>query len=161
MPSFDVVSEISKPELKNAVDNASRELSTRFDFRGVDASFSLNDDGIMMKAEGDFQLKQMMNILIEKLGKRKIDPHAVDFTGTPEQSGKTWSQLIKLREGIDREMGKKIVKAIKDSKLKVQAQIDGDAVRVTGKKKDDLQAVIALLRGQDFVQPLQYNNFRS
>ena len=152
MPSFDVVSEISKPELKNAVDNASRELSTRFDFRGVDASFSLNDDGILMKAEGDFQLKQMMNILIEKLGKRKIDPHAVDFTGTPEQSGKTWSQLIKLREGIDREMGKKIVKAIKDSKLKVQAQIDGDAVRVTGKKKDDLQAVIALLRGQDFGQ---------
>ena len=139
----------------------SRELSTRFDFRGVDASFSLNDDGILMKAEGDFQLKQMMNILIEKLGKRKIDPHAVDFTGTPEQSGKTWSQLIKLREGIDREMGKKIVKAIKDSKLKVQAQIDGDAVRVTGKKKDDLQAVIALLRGQDFGQPLQYNNFRS
>ena len=156
MPSFDVVSEISKPELKNAVDNASRELSTRFDFRGVDASFTLNDDGILMKAEGDFQLKQMMNILIEKLGKRKIDPHAVDFTGTPEQSGKTWSQLIKLRE-----MGKKIVKAIKDSKLKVQAQIDGDAVRVTGKKKDDLQAVIALLRGQDFGQPLQYNNFRS
>ena len=99
MPSFDVVSEISKPELKNAVDNASRELSTRFDFRGVDASFSLNDDGIMMKAEGDFQLKQMMNILIEKLGKRKIDPHAVDFTGTPEQSGKTWSQPHKAPRG--------------------------------------------------------------
>ena len=159
MPSFDIVSEVDKQEVVNAVDQANRELSTRFDFRGVDAKFALNDLSIEMKAEADFQLQQMFDIMLGKLVKRGIDVSCLDVSGV-NKSGKTASKFINLKQGIDAPLGKKIVKLIKDKKLKVQAAIQGDQVRVTGKKRDDLQSVIAMLREADLEMPLQFNNFR-
>ncbi|GLR71270.1 YajQ family cyclic di-GMP-binding protein [Agaribacter marinus] len=159
MPSFDIVSELDSVEVKNAVDNANRELSTRFDFRGVDASFEYNKETVTLVAEGDFQLQQLQDMLRNACSKRNVDARAI----TPEQverTGKTHKQVISFKQGIDHELGKKINKLIKDKKMKVQSSIQGDQVRVTGKKRDDLQAVMALLRGEDFGQPLQFNNFR-
>ena len=159
MPSFDVVSEIDTHELKNAVDQAIRELSQRFDFKGTDAEFELEDTTVTMSAPADFQLKQMLEILKLKIAKRGIDVSCLEVQD-PVINLATAKQLVVLRVGIDQDTGKKIARLVKDSKLKVQAQIQGDKVRVTGKKRDDLQEAIASLRKAKFDVPLQFNNFR-
>ncbi|WP_159656688.1 YajQ family cyclic di-GMP-binding protein [Vibrio atypicus] len=160
MPSFDIVSEIDTVELRNAVDNASRELTTRFDFRGVDASFELQkDESVRLNAEGEFQLKQLRDMLRSHLTKRGVDANAMEAKGE-EASGKNWHQIVVFKQGIETPMAKKIVKLIKDKKLKVQASIQGEKVRVTGKKRDDLQATIATIREAELGQPFQYENFR-
>ncbi|MGY0616138.1 YajQ family cyclic di-GMP-binding protein [Vibrio sp. FJH11] len=159
MPSFDIVSEIDTVELRNAVDNANRELSTRFDFRNVNASFELVEENVKMSAEGEFQLKQMRDILRGHLAKRSIDANAMD-SKNPEATGRNWHQNIAFHQGIDTPTAKKLVKLIKDAKLKVQASIQGDKVRVTGKKRDDLQATIAAIREAELGLPFQFNNFR-
>jgi uncharacterized protein YajQ (UPF0234 family) len=159
MPSFDVVSEIDHHELSNAVDQANREVTTRFDFKGTDSSFELKEAVITMKTESDFQLDQMLDVLYSKMTKRGIDLDAVEL-GEPVIMAKTATRTVTVREGIDTELGKKIVKEVKASKIKVQASIQGDQVRVTGKKRDDLQQVIALLKGADLGLPLQFKNFR-
>ncbi|MGQ8367309.1 YajQ family cyclic di-GMP-binding protein [Glaciecola sp. 1036] len=159
MPSFDIVSELDNVEVKNAVDNANRELATRFDFRGVDASIEFANEVVTLKAEGDFQLQQLQDILRNSCAKRNVDPRAIK-PGDKDHTGKTHKQTISFVQGIDHEMGKKINKLIKDNKLKVQSSIQGDQVRVTGKKRDDLQSVIAILKAEDFGQPLQFKNFR-
>ncbi|MCG8155582.1 YajQ family cyclic di-GMP-binding protein [Brenneria goodwinii] len=162
MPSFDIVSEIDMQEVRNAMDNATRELSTRWDFRNVPASFELNEKSQSIKAasESDFQVQQLVDILREKLMKRGIEGGALDVPEEMEHSGKTYSVDAKLKQGIESALAKKIVKLIKDSKLKVQAQIQGEQVRVTGKSRDDLQSVMALVRGADLGQPFQFTNFR-
>jgi hypothetical protein len=159
MPSFDVVSEIDTHELTNAVDQAIRELSQRFDFKGTDAKFELEDTTVTMSAPADFQLKQMLEILKLKIAKRGIDIACLEVKD-PVINLATAKQLVVLRVGIDQDTGKKIARLVKDSKLKVQAQIQGDKVRVTGKKRDDLQEVIAACKGEDFGIPLQFKNFR-
>lgn len=159
MPSFDVVSEVDSHEVTNAVDQASRELQTRFDFRGVEAKFQRNDDVIRITAEADIQLDQMMDILRAKFVKRGIDPKVLE-PGDQEHIGKLLHKNIRIQEGIESLLAKKIVKMIKDKKMKVQAQIQGDQVRVTGKKRDDLQQVMAMLKESDLDVPLQYTNFR-
>jgi uncharacterized protein YajQ (UPF0234 family) len=159
MPSFDIVSELNDVDVKHAVDNANRELSTRFDFRGVQASFEFKDEIVIMKAEGDFQLKQMADMLRNCCVKRGVDTSAMDIQEM-DITGKNYKQHIAFKQGIEQPVAKKIVKVIKDNKLKVQASIQGDQLRVTGKKRDDLQTAIALLKGEDFGQPLQFNNFR-
>ncbi|WP_025674899.1 YajQ family cyclic di-GMP-binding protein [Salinivibrio socompensis] len=159
MPSFDIVSEIDKVELKNAVDNANRELATRFDFRGVEASFDLDKEAVKVIAEADFQVNQMMDMLRSNLAKRGVDARAMD-SQEMVHSGKSFSQLVKFKNGIETPVAKQITKAIKDAKMKVQTQIQGEQVRVTGKKRDDLQAVIQLIKDSDFEQPFQFENFR-
>lgn len=159
MPSMDVVSEINLEEVRNAVENSTRELATRFDFRGVEASFEWKNPNVVAKAESDFQLKQMVDMLRNQLSKRKIDAKALTLSSL-EHSGKTYTQNIAFKEGIEQPVAKKIVKLIKDSKLKVQASIQGEQVRVTGKKRDDLQAVMQLIRNEDLEQTFQFNNFR-
>jgi len=159
MPSFDIVSEVELHELTNAVDQANRLISNRFDFKGVDASFERNDHQVTLTAEGNFQLQQMVDILRSALMKCKIDPEAMDV-GQEQSSGKGVKQIVTLKHGLESDLAKKIVKKIKDEKMKVQASIQGNSVRVTGKKRDDLQQVMALLRGAEMGQPLQFNNFR-
>ena len=159
MPSFDIVSEIDLEEVRNATDNCNRELSTRYDFRNVEASFEWKSPIVTLKAEGDFQVKQMLDILRNQLVKRKVDPQAMQISD-PEFSGKKCSQQVSFKEGIEKDDAKKVVKLIKDAKLKVQASIQGEQVRVTGKKRDDLQAVMQLLREAEIGIPLQFNNFR-
>jgi uncharacterized protein YajQ (UPF0234 family) len=159
MPSFDVVSEIDSHELTNAVDQASRELSQRFDFKDTGAEFELEETTVTMSAPAEFQLKQMLEILKLKIAKRGIDIVCLDVQ-EPLVNLAVAKQLVALRHGIDQETGKKVMRLIKDSKLKVQAQIQGEKVRVTGKKRDDLQEAIALLRKSTFEVPLQFNNFR-
>jgi len=162
MPSFDIVSEIDMQEVRNAVENANRELSTRFDFRNVSASIELNEKAQIIKVttESDFQVKQLVDILREKLLKRGIEGAALEVPEQIEHSGKSWSLDAKLKQGIETDMAKKIVKLIKDSKIKVQAQIQGEEVRVNGKSRDDLQSAIALVRGGNLGQPFQFKNFR-
>lgn len=159
MPSFDVISEVDQHELTNAVDQANRELGTRFDFKGVDAKFVLEDQVITQSAPSDFQLKQMTDILRARLVARSIDARCLEF-GDVETNLAGARQKITVKQGIERELAKKIQGAIKDAKLKVDTQINGDKLRVIGKKRDDLQATIALLRGAEFERPLQYDNFR-
>ena len=159
MPSFDVVSEIDHHELANAVDQANREVTTRFDFKGTDSSFELKETAITMKTESEFQLDQMLDVLYSKMTKRGIDLDAVELD-EPVIMAKTATRSVTVREGIDTELAKKIVKEVKGSKIKVQASIQGDQVRVTGKKRDDLQQVIALLKGAELDLPLQFKNFR-
>lgn len=160
MPSFDIVSEIEVNEVQNAVDNANREIKSRFDFRNVDATFSLDNDNIKMEADADFQINQMVDILRDKAAKRGIEPSSLDMSKEIEHSGKRYSKSVPLKQGIETDLAKKIVKMIKDSKIKVQTQIQGDSIRVTGKKRDDLQEVIALIRKAELGQPFQFNNFR-
>ncbi|CBA28607.1 YajQ family cyclic di-GMP-binding protein [Cronobacter turicensis] len=162
MPSFDIVSEVDMREVQNAVENATRELETRFDFRNVTASFELNEKNqtIKVTSESDFQVNQLLDILRAKLLKRGIEGSSIEVPEEFEHSGKNWSVEAKLKQGIDSAMAKKIVKLIKDSKMKVQAQIQGEQVRVTGKARDDLQQTIALVRGGNLGQPFQFNNFR-
>ena len=159
MPSFDIISEVEAVELRNAVDNANRELSTRFDFRGVEASFDYKDESVKLTAQDDFQLKQMRDILRSNLTKRNVDPNAMEAKAA-DQTGRTWHQTVIFKQGIETDVAKKIVKLIKDNKVKVQAAIQGDKVRVTGKKRDDLQAVMALVRSAELGQPFQFDNFR-
>ncbi|MBB3184743.1 hypothetical protein FHR95_002317 [Halomonas fontilapidosi] len=160
MPSFDIVSEFDKHEASNAVDQANREIQTRFDFKGVTASFELNGETVSLEAEVDFQLKQMLDVLRNKLIARGIDARCMDVQ-EPQLSGVRARQEVILKQGLDQKEAKDVVKRIKESKLKVQAQIQGEKVRVTGKKRDDLQAVMALLRGEGGPDlPLQFDNFR-
>ena len=159
MPSFDIVSEVDVHQLTNAVDQAGRIVANRFDFKGVDASFEREERAVTITAEAEFQVDQMQDMLRSALIKCDIDPKAMEI-GEAVPSGKVVKQSVQLRHGIDSDTCKKIVKAIKDTKMKVQAQIQGDQVRVTGKKRDDLQKVMALLREMDLDIPLQFNNFR-
>lgn len=159
MPSFDVVSELDMHEVANAVDQANREVGTRFDFKGSNARYERKEAEIELHAEVDFQLKQMLDILKDKLSRRGVDVACLEVKD-PELALKQARQKVILRQGLDSVLAKDIVKRIKDAKLKVQASINGDKVRVTGKKKDDLQEVIALLRGAELELPLQFNNFR-
>lgn len=158
MPSFDVVSELDKHELTNALDNANKELERRFDLRGK-CSLEFKDKTATLSAEADFMLEQLLDIVRASLIKRKIDSQCMEIKDA-YASGKLVKQEVSFREGIDKELAKKIVSHIKEAKLKVQAAIQGEQVRVTGKKRDDLQETIASLRGKDFGMPLQYNNFR-
>lgn len=162
MPSFDIVSEIDLQEVRNAVENAERELTSRWDFRNIKASFEFNEKNASVKvaSESDFQVNQLIDILREKMAKRGIDGAALNVPEEMEHSGKTYSVEVTLQEGIETAMAKKLVKLIKDSKLKVQSQIQGEQVRVTGKSRDDLQAVMTLVRGAELGQPFQFNNFR-
>jgi len=159
MPSFDVVSEVNHHELSNAVDQANREVTTRFDFKGTGSNFELGGNLITMNTESEFQLQQMYDILCSKLVKRGVDIACLEL-GTPNIQLKTATQEVTVREGIDTAEAKKMVKLIKDRKLKVQAAIQGDQLRVTGKKRDDLQEVIASLKEGKFTMPLQFKNFR-
>ncbi|MBV2090299.1 MAG: YajQ family cyclic di-GMP-binding protein [Candidatus Thiodiazotropha sp. (ex. Lucinisca nassula)] len=159
MPSFDIVSEVDLQEVRNAVDQANREIGTRFDFKGVDAQFEQNESEINLKAEQEFQLNQMMDILRQKLVKRGVDVAAMDIQ-EPQTSLNAARQAVKIKQGIETDIAKKMVKEIKASKLKVQAQIQGEQLRVSGKKRDDLQQVITLMRESDYGLPLQYQNFR-
>jgi len=159
MPTFDIVSETDLQEVRIAVDQANREIGTRFDFKGVKASFELADGKILMTAEQEFQLQQMMDILRQKLVKRSVDLKALD-PKDPVTSLNAARQEILLKQGLDSDTAKRMVKFIKAGKLKVQAQIQGDQLRVTGKKRDDLQEAIALLRADDWGLPLQFTNFR-
>lgn len=159
MPSFDVVSEVDTHELTNAVDQANRELSTRFDFKGVEAKFELDDKFINQSAPSEFQLKQMQDILRARLIARGIDGRCLEF-GDIETNLAGARQKITVQQGIEQKLAKKIVAAIKDAKLKVEAQINGDKLRVNGKKRDDLQTAIALLKASEFERPLQFENFR-
>lgn len=159
MPSFDVVSEVDLQEVRNAVDQANREVGTRFDFKGVDAKFEQSETEITLQAEQEFQLNQMMDILRQKLVKRKVDIGCMDIKD-PESSLNAARQRVVIKQGIDTDSAKKMVKQIKGSKIKVQAQIQGEQVRVTGKKRDDLQQVMGILREADYGLPLQFTNFR-
>jgi uncharacterized protein YajQ (UPF0234 family) len=160
MPSFDVVSELDKHEVTNAVDNAIKELDRRYDLKGKGSfEFTEKDLLIKMTAEEGFQLEAMIEILKLALVKRKIDVQCLELKD-PFASGKVMKQEATLKEGIDKELAKKIVAHIKEAKLKVQAAIQGEQVRVTGKKRDDLQEAIAALRVKEFGMPLQFNNFR-
>ncbi|MDF0533825.1 YajQ family cyclic di-GMP-binding protein [Shewanella sp. A32] len=160
MPSFDIVSEVNAVELRNATDNSRRELDSRFDFRGVEYDVELKDFVITLSSESDFQCKQMVDILRTQLSKRNVDPKAMEVDEKIIHTGKTFALKVRFKQGVETETAKKLVKLIKDSKLKVQAQIQGDSVRVTGKKRDDLQAVMALARNAELGQPFQFNNFR-
>jgi hypothetical protein len=159
MPSFDVVSEVNQHELSNGIDQANREVTTRFDFKGTGSSFDLADQVISMNTESEFQLQQMYDILCNKLVKRGIDIACLE-KGEAVIQARTATQTIKVNEGIDTLTAKKMVKLIKQGKTKVQAAIQGEQLRVTGKKRDDLQAVIAMLKAADVEIPLQYKNFR-
>ncbi|MDN4502290.1 YajQ family cyclic di-GMP-binding protein [Alteromonadaceae bacterium BrNp21-10] len=159
MPSFDIVSEINDVEVKNAVDNSNRELDTRFDFRGVEASFEYVESTVVLKADADFQLQQLTDILRANCVKRGVDAGSMESKDI-ERSGRTVKRTIVFKQGIEQPTAKKLIKAIKDSKIKVQASIQGDQVRVTGKKRDDLQQAMAVVREADLGQPFQFNNFR-
>jgi len=159
MPSFDVVSEVNHHELSNAVDQANREVTTRFDFKGTGSNFELAGNLVTMHTQSEFQLQQMYDILCNKLVKRGVDIACLEL-GEPIIHLKTATQVVTVREGIDTAEAKKMVKLIKDRKMKVQPAIQGDQLRVTGKKRDDLQAVIALLKEGKFAMPLQFKNFR-
>ena len=160
MPSFDTVCEPNMVEVKNAVDNAAKEIGTRFDFKGTSAAIEIKDKEITLHGDADFQLQQVMDILVGKLAKRNVDVRFLDKGDVQKAGGDKVRQVVKVRSGIESDQAKKIQKLVKDSKLKVQASIQGDAVRVTGAKRDDLQSVIAMLRKDVSEAPLDFNNFR-
>lgn len=159
MPTFDVVSDFDAHEASNGVDQANREVTTRFDFKGTGSKFELDKEVITLTSQTSFQLQQMMDILRQKIAKRGIDISCLDEQ-TPEYSGSVAKQRIILKKGIETDLAKKLVKLIKESKLKVQTAIQGDKLRITGKKRDDLQAAISLIKEAGIEQPLQYENFR-
>jgi hypothetical protein len=160
MPSFDTVCEPNMVEVKNAVDNSAKEIGTRFDFKGTSAAIELKDKEITMFGDAAFQLVQVEDILTSKLAKRNVDPRFLDKGEVQKIGGDKVKQVLKVRSGIEAEQAKKITRAIKDSKLKVQAAIQGDAVRVSGAKRDDLQAAMALIRKEIPDLPLSFDNFR-
>ncbi|MGI9205163.1 MAG: YajQ family cyclic di-GMP-binding protein [Woeseiaceae bacterium] len=159
MPSFDVVSEFDAHEASNAVDQANREVSNRFDFKGTGSKYVLEDNVISLTSQTDFQLKQMLDILRQKLSKRGIDIACLKEE-EPEVTGSEARQKVIMRQGLETSLSRELVKKIKSSKIKVQSAIQGEKLRISGKKRDDLQAVIALLKEQDCELPLQYDNFR-
>ncbi|KKN62353.1 hypothetical protein LCGC14_0512650 [marine sediment metagenome] len=160
MPSFDIVSEVDKHELTNAVDQANRELANRFDFRGTDAKVEQSDKVLTLHADSDFQLDQLLDILRLKIVKRGIDISCLEVKDSVG-NGKMRKQQVNVREGIESDLARTLVKLMKEKTIKVQSAIQGDSVRVTGKKRDDLQSVMALLKGHEKVDmPLQFNNFR-
>jgi cyclic-di-GMP-binding protein len=160
MPSFDTVCEPNMVDVKNAVENAAKEIATRFDFKGSSAAVELKDKEITMFGDADFQLQQVEDLLRAKLTKRNVDARYLDVEKIQKIGGDKVKQIAKVREGIEAEMAKKIVKVLKDSKMKVQASIQGDSVRVTGAKRDDLQAAMALIKKDIEDIPLTFNNFR-
>jgi len=160
MPSFDIVSEVNRVELRNAIDQANKEIANRFDFKGSDARVEQEDTVLTLYADDDFKLSQVYDVLVGKLAKRGVDVRSLEKGKAEKIGGDKVKQRITVRTGVDQELGKKLVKLIKDSKLKVQATIQGDAVRVSGGKKDILQDVIALVRKAVTDFPLQYQNFR-
>ncbi len=159
MPSFDVVSDFDAHEASNGIDQANREVTTRFDFKGTGSKYELDGQVISLTSQSDFQLQQMLDILRQKLARRSIDIACLEEK-EPEFSGSEARQQVILRKGIDSDLARKLVKIVKGSKLKVQAAIQGDQLRITGKKRDDLQAVISLLKNTEVDLPLQYENFR-
>jgi cyclic-di-GMP-binding protein len=159
MPSFDAVSELNSHEVANAVDQANRELAQRFDFKDSGARFELQELTVTLHAQVDFQLKQMLEILKLRLSKRGVDLVCLEVKEAQTTLSSAQQEVV-LRHGIDQETGKQIARLVKDSKLKVQASLQGDKVRITGKQRDDLQAAMALLRGAKLTMPLQFNNFR-
>lgn len=159
MPSFDIVSKVDHHEIANAVDQSIREVTNRFDFKGVNATFELTDNEITLKAPSDFQVQQMLDILRNKMVKRGIDTRSLDIE-SPNINLSETRQKITVRQGIESDIAKKITKFIKTHLNKVQATIEGDKIRVSGKKRDDLQATIAALKNESFGLPLQFENFR-
>ena len=160
MPSFDIVSQVNQVELRNALDQANKEISTRFDFKGSDARVEHKDKELTLYADNDFKLKQVTDVLTAKLSRRGVDVRALKFGNVEKVSGDKVKQIATLRDGIEQELAKKIVRELKDSKLKVQASIQGDAVRVSGAKKDELQSAIALVKKAVTEVPVQFGNFR-
>lgn len=160
MPSFDIVSEIDMQEMDNSVNQVKKELNTRFDFKGSNSSIELEDEGIVVTGDSVNRVNTITEILRARLVKRSLDPKCLDYAEMEDASGGNKRQRIAIKKGISSELAKKIVKKIKDEKMKVQAAIQGEQVRVTGKKRDDLQAVMALIRGMDADRPLSYTNFR-
>lgn len=160
MPSFDIVSEINEVELRHAVENSVREVGTRFDFRGVEATIELKELTVTLRSESDFQVRQLEDLFRNHCTKRNLTTAGVDIEDKPIHSGKFYSLNMTFKQGIDQPTAKEIVKFIKESKAKVQSSIQGDKIRVTGKKRDDLQDTIALLKNSDIELPLQYENFR-
>lgn len=160
MPSFDTVCEPNMVEVKNAVDNAAKEIATRFDFKGTSATIELKDKDITLIGDAEFQLTQIDDILRNKLTKRSVDVRYLDVGDVQKMGGDKVKQVVKVKNGIESEQAKKITRLIKDSKMKVQAAIQGDAVRITGAKRDDLQAAMALIKKDLPEMPLSFNNFR-
>jgi cyclic-di-GMP-binding protein len=160
MPSFDIVSRTELPEVDNAIQGAMREIGTRYDFKGSHCTIERTEETIVMRADDDMKLRQMQELLRGYLARRKVEVGAFDFQKPESASGNTLRQTVLIKQGIERELAQKIVKAIKEAKLKVQAAIQGDELRISGKKRDDLQDAIALIKRQDIEQPLQYVNFR-
>ncbi|MBA2652687.1 MAG: YajQ family cyclic di-GMP-binding protein [Tatlockia sp.] len=160
MPSFDIVSETNEVELRHAVENALREMGTRFDFRGVESSIELKEMVVTLKSESDFQVRQLEDLFRNHCTKRSVDAAGVEMEDKPVHSGKTYSLSMTFKQGIDQPTAKEIVKLFKDNKLKIQASIQGDKVRVTGKKRDELQEAIAFLKKSEINIPLQFENFR-
>lgn len=159
MPSFDVVSKIDAHELTNALDQVNREVAKRYDFRGSDTGAEQSEFDLLLHAPNEFQLGQLLDIVKTKFAGRQIDLRSLEY-GPVETNVAQARQKITVRQGVSKELGKKVIKAVKDSRLKVQAAIQGDEVRITGKKRDDLQAVIAVLKAEEFDMPLQYVNMR-
>ncbi len=160
MPSFDIVSRTDLQEVDNAVQGAGREMATRYDFKGSNCSIERTDETLVIRADDDFKLKQVQEMLRGYLARRKVDAGAFDF-GKPEKaSGNSLRQTVTIKQGIERDLAQRVVKAVKGAKLKVQVSIQGDELRISGKKRDVLQSVIALVKGLDITQPLQYVNFR-
>ena len=160
MPSLDIVSQVDSAEILNASENTNREIAKRFDFRGVKASALFTNDVVTISAEADFQCQQLLDIFRDQLIKRKIEPSVMIFDEKALHSGKTFSIQVSFKNGISGEVSKSIVKMIKGQKLRVQAQVQGDQVRVTGKKRDDLQRVMTLVREGELGQPFQFKNFK-
>lgn len=160
MPSFDIVSEIDKVKLRHSVDNAVREMNTRFDFRDVESSIELNDLTVTLRTESDFQVRQLEDLFRTQCSKQNVDTAGTELEEEPVHSGKFYSLNMVFKQGIDQATAKELVKLIKESKVKVQASIQGDKVRVNGKKRDDLQETIALLKNSEIKLPLQFENFR-
>ena len=160
MPSFDIVSKTDLPEVDNALQGARREIETRYDFKGSHCSIERSAETLTINADDDFKLKQVQELLRGHMAKRKVDTRAFDFQKPEKASGNSLRQTVVIQQGIDRELAQKIVKAVKAAKLKVQVAIQGDELRVSGKKRDDLQDAIALVKDQKIDHPLQYVNFR-
>ena len=160
MPSFDIISQVNQVEVRNALDQANKELTTRFDFKGSDARAELADKTLTLFADDEFKMKQVIDIVVGKLTKRGVDIRALKYGDVEKVSGNKVKQVVTIRVGVDQDLAKKIVKLVKDSKMKVQASIQGDTVRVSGGKRDDLQAAIALVKKSITDFPLQYDNFR-
>ena len=160
MPSFDIVSEVNQVEVRNAIDQANKEISTRFDFKGSDARVEYDGKALTLFADDDFKVRQVTDIVVARLAKRQVDVRSLKYGDTEKISGNKVKQAVTVRTGVEQDLAKKLVKLLKESKLKVQASIQGDAVRVSGTKKDDLQAAIALVRKSITDYPLQFQNFR-